>query len=178
MSTLRFRSVLCFRRGTAPKITQCGKSCLMSVAPHRVIPGCIFLRAVSAGRLSNAITSLSPVKPKGPWWVLCDNESFLRVKKTQQAYRDAGVPLWQVPPRSPDLNSAEKFWSLPRRKLRAMDLKDAVAKRPVLGKMAYKRRVRSVCSPRQAQRVAKACALGLKKVCKEVIRNEGAATSG
>ena len=135
-------------------------------------------RAVSAGKLRKTITALSPVKPTGPWWVLCDNEGFLRAKKTQQAYRDAGVTLWQIPPRSPDLNPVERFWSWLRRKLRAMDLKDAVAKRPVLGKMAYKTRVRSVCSSQQAQRVAMACARGLKKVCKEVVRNKGAATRG
>ena len=106
------------------------------------------------------------------------DESFLRAKKTQQAYRDARVNLWQMPPRSPDLNPVERFWSRLRHKLRAMDLKDAVAERPVLGKMAYKSRVRSVCSSQQAQRVAMACARGLKKVCKEVVRNKGAATSG
>ena len=59
-----------------------------------------------------------------------------------------------------------------------MDLKDAVAKRPVLGKMAYRSRVRSVCSSQQAQRVAKACARGLKMVCREVVRKEEAATRG
>ena len=137
-----------------------------------------WVRAVSAGKLRKAITSLSPVKPAGPWWVLCDNESFLTARQTRQAYRDAGVALWQIPPRSPDLNPVEKFWSWLRRKLRAMDLKDAVAKRPVLGKMAYKSRVRSVASSQQAQRVAKACTLGLKKVCREVIRKKGAATTG
>ena len=137
-----------------------------------------WVQAVSTGKLSKAITSLSPVKPAGPWWVLCDNETFLNARKTQRAYRDAGVNLWQIPPRSPDLNPVEKFWSWLRRKLRALDLKDAVAKRPVLGKMAYKSRVRSVCSSQQAQRVAKACARGLRKVCEEVVRNKGAATRG
>ena len=80
--------------------------------------------------------------------------AYLRARKTQRAYRDAGVKLWQIPPRSPDLNPVERFWSWLRRKLRFMDLKDAVAKRPVLGKMAYKSRVRSVRSSQQAQRVA------------------------
>ena len=133
---------------------------------------------MSAGKLSKAITSLNLAKPTGPWWVLCDNETFLNASKTQRAYRDAGVNLWQIPPRSPDLNPVEKFWSWLRRKLRALDLKDAVDKRPVLGKMAYKRRVRSVCSSQQAQRVAKACARGFRKVCQEVVRNKGAATRG
>ena len=83
-----------------------------------------------------------------------------------------------IPPRSTDLNPVEKFWSWLRRKLRAMDLKDAVATPPVLGKMAYKRRLRSVCSSQQAQQVAKACARGFRKVCQEVVRNTGAATRG
>ena len=136
------------------------------------------LHCSSGFALFPRIQGLSPVKPTGPWWVLCGNETFLRAKKSQQAYRDAGVNLWQIPPRSPDLSPVERFWSWLRRKLRAMDLKDAVAKRPVLGKMAYKSRVRSVCSSQQAQRVAMACARGLKKVCREVIRKKGAATSG
>ena len=50
-------------------------------------------------------------------------------------------------------------------------MKDAVAKQQVLGKMAYKKRVRIVCSSQQAQRVAKACTRGLKKVCREVVHN-------
>jgi hypothetical protein len=59
-----------------------------------------------------------------------------------------------------------------------MDLKDALAKKPVLGKAAYRRRVRSVCSSREAQRVAKSCVLGLRKVCKEIVAKKGAATRG
>ena len=137
-----------------------------------------WVQVVGAGKLSTAITSLSLVKPAGPWWVLSDNEKFLTAKTTQKAYRDAGVNLWQVPPRSPDLNPVERFWSWLRRKLRAMDLKDAVANRQVLGKMAYKKMVLSVCSSQQAQRVAKACTRGLKEVCREVVRNKGAATRG
>ena len=137
-----------------------------------------WVQAVRAGKLRKAIAALGPTKPAGPWHVLCDNESFLRAGTTAQAYREASVNLWQIPPYSPDLNPVERFWSWLRRKLRAMDLKDAVAKRPTLGKMAYKARVRSVCASQHAQRVAKACALGLKKVCREVIRNKGAATRG
>ena len=86
--------------------------------------------------------------------------------------------MWQITPLSPDLIPVEKFRSWLRCKLQAMDLKDAVAKRPVLGKMAYKGRVRSVCSSQQAQQVAKACARGFRKVCQEVVRNKGAATRG
>ena len=56
-----------------------------------------------------------------------------------------------------------------------MDLADAVAQRPVLGKTAYKLRVRRVVQARSFQRIAANIALGLKKTCKEVIRKRGAA---
>ena len=75
-------------------------------------------------------------------------------------------------------NPVEKFWSWLRRRLRALDSRDAVKKRPVLSKMAYKARVRAVCRSKRAQAVASACALGLKKVCREVVKKKGAATHG
>ena len=160
--------MLLYRMGRAPKITQWDKSFLITATRHASCSVALPLLLVAIGCAAQS----------SPWWVFCDNETFLNARKTQRAYRDAGVNLWQIPPRSPDLNPVEKSWSWLRRKLRALDLKVAVAKRPVLGKMAYKRRVRSVCSSQQAQRVAKACARGLRKVCEEVVRNKGAATRG
>ena len=59
----------------------------------------------------------------------------------QSQYTRTRVSLWKIPPRSPDLNPVEKFWAWLRKGLRKRDLKDAVAKRPVLGKTAYKARV-------------------------------------
>ena len=56
-----------------------------------------------------------------------------------------------------------------------MDLADAVAQRPLLGKSAYKLRVRRVVQGRIFQRVAAKVALGLKKTCREVIRRGGVA---
>ena len=88
----------------------------------------------------------------------------------------AKVKLWGVPSRSPDCSPVGRFWSWLRRQLRAMDLKDAVAKRPVLGKTAYKARVRRVCQTKAAQVVAANCARSLKKVCKIILKNEGAAS--
>ena len=61
-----------------------------------------------------------------------------------------------------------------RQRLRAMGLADLHAGRLVLGRLAFKARVRSVCASQQAQRVAKACALGFRKVCQEVIAKKGA----
>ncbi len=59
-----------------------------------------------------------------------------------------------------------------------MDLKDAVAKRAVLGKLAYTERVRRVCASKKAQTVAQNCALRLRKACKNVVKAKGAATRG
>ena len=75
-------------------------------------------------------------------------------------------------------NPVEKFWAWLRRHLRALDLQDAVAKRPVLGKTAYRERVRRVLHTKKATRVARNCTLGLAKVCREVLRKTGAATRG
>ena len=137
-----------------------------------------WLRVVNRGQLTKAIKDLKPVKPVGPWWVLCDNESFLRSKELGDVYRRNKICLWKIPKHSPDCNPVEKYWAWLRKKLRAMDLADAVAKRPVLGKMAYTQRVRGVLKQKKAQNVAKACALGLKKVCREILKKRGAATRG
>jgi len=72
----------------------------------------------------------------------------------------------------------EKFWAWLRKKLRALDLKDAVSKRPVLGKTAYRERVRRVLKSQKARTVAKNCTLGLRKVCKQVVQSGGIATRG
>ena len=74
------------------------------------------------------------------------------------------------------MNPIEKFWGWLRKKLRAADMKDMQARRPVLGKMAYRARIRSICKSRQAQRVAASYTLGLRKVCQQVINKEGAAS--
>ena len=134
--------------------------------------------AVNAGKLTAAIKSLKPARANGPWRVICDNETFLRGKPVMAAYRKAKVHLWKIPKRSPDLNPVEKFWAWLRKKLRGMDLADAVAQRPVLGKMAFRERVRRVVRTKKAQEVATNCAKGLRKVCCEVIRKRGNATKG
>ena len=79
-----------------------------------------------------------------------------------------------VPPRSPDLNPVERFWSWLRRELRHRDLHDLHAKRPVLGKMAYRRRVRGIMKTKKAKLVATNITKGFKKVCKKVVEKQGA----
>ena len=134
--------------------------------------------ALQAGALTTAIKSLSPVKPHGPWHVLCDNESFLTAKDASREYLRSNVILWQIPARSPDLNPVEKFWGWLRKQLQRRDLADMVSRRPVLGKHAYRARIRAVCRSARARRVAKNLAGGLKKVCREVLDKKGAATRG
>ena len=60
--------------------------------------------------------------------------------------------------------------------LRAMDLADAMAKRPVLSKQAYLARVKRTLATKRAQQVATNCANQLRKTCREVKDNKGAAT--
>ena len=132
---------------------------------------------VTSGKLRKAVQALKPTKKNGPWHILCDNESFLRARVSRRAHSRAKMNLWDLPARSPDLNPVELVWAWLRKKLRAMDLADAVAKRPVLGKTAYVARVRRVLKTKKAQLVAASCAKGLKKVCREVVRKKGAGSS-
>ena len=110
--------------------------------------------------------------------MLCGNESFLREPHSQAAHRRANIVLWKMPPRSPDLNPVEKYWSWLRRSLLRLDLKDLRARRPPLGRAAYVARVRAVNRSQRAQRVAGNCARGLLNVCREVKLNGGAASRG
>ena len=75
---------------------------------------------------------------------------------------------------SPDLNPIEKFWSWLGKELRRRDLKDLCEGRPVLGKIAYRLRVKAVLRSPKSQQVASRCAGTLKKVCKAVVAKKGA----
>ena len=110
--------------------------------------------------------------------MLCDNESFLRAAAVSAAHKRIGVKLLKIPAKSPDLNPVERVWAWLRKRLRAMDLADAVAKRRVLSKAQYTARVKRVLKSKKLQSVAAACARGLRKVCAEVVRKQGAATRG
>ena len=132
--------------------------------------------AVQAGRLRAALVSLNPQNRRGPWSILCDNESFLDSRAARAGHAKCRVRLLHIPARSPDLNPVEKFWSWLRKELRTRDLRDALAKRPVLGKLAYRARIRAVLKTRKAERVAANTVNGLKKVCKKVIAKQGRAS--
>ena len=108
--------------------------------------------------------------------VLCDNERFLSTKVALIEHSSAGVVLWQVPPRSPDLNPIERYWAWLKKKLRAMDLADATAKRKPLSKSMYRERIRRVIKSSKSQTAAKNQARKLRHVCREVVKRKGAAT--
>ena len=133
-------------------------------------------KAVTRGVLVTAIKALKLGLMNGTWHVLCYSESFLRAAVSSAAQRNAKVMLWKMPAKSPDLNSVKRFWSWLRKKLRAVDLQGAVAKRLVLGKIAYKARVRAVCRSKQAQRVAANQEKLMKRVCRQVVLKNSAAT--
>ena len=130
-------------------------------------------RAVDAGKLKNALAKLRAKKVRGHWNVLCDNESFLRTKAVSSAHKRSGVKLWRIPARSPELNPVERFWSWLRKKLRTMDLADAVKKKRVLTKRQYVARVKRILASKKAQKVGSACAQGFRKTCKEMVRFKG-----
>lgn len=137
-----------------------------------------WVTALEAGKLVDAIEALEPENAEGPWHVLCDNEKFLSTAASMAVYRRQRVRLWQIPPKSLDLNPVERFWSYLRHRLRRLDLADALKKKRPLGKTAYKARVRAVLESVSAQRAASNIAGSLFTTCQEVIRKRGAASTG
>ena len=131
---------------------------------------------VQSGAFVKAIKALKPVKRNGPFSVLSDNEAFLRTKICNAAHKAAKVKLFKIPARSPDCNPVERFWGWLRKRLRQLDLRDALAGRPVLGKTAYKARVRSVCKGKKAQAVAASQVKIMRKVCNLIVKKKGEAT--
>ena len=146
--------------------------------PNKKLDSDEWVEAVENGCLDGAIKKLKPMSKRGPWTVLCDGESFLHCPESREAHRKVKVKLWQIPAKSPDLNPIDFFWAWMRRELRARDFADLRAKRAVLGKMAYKKRVVNVLRSAKAQRHAAACVRGLRKVCREVSLKGGAASRG
>ena len=78
-------------------------------------------------------------------------------------------------PRSPDLNPVEKYWAWLRRQLRRLDLRDAVQKKPVLEKPAYRARVQRVMKTAKSKAVAQAIIKGFRKTCQDVVESGGMA---
>ena len=121
------------------------------------------------------LRQFNPRIKERPWRVLCDGEKFLHSKEANAAYQRHSMSLWTIPPRSPDLNPIEKFWSWLRRELRRRDLQDYKNKKPCLTKTQYIGRVKQVLQTATAQRKAANIARGFRKVCKEVRDKGGAA---
>lgn len=134
--------------------------------------------AVESGFVTAAIKNGTPTKATGPWRVLCDNEGFLHASDSKKAQRKEKTNLWHVPPRSPDINVIEKYWSWLRRELRKRDLADLVQKRPPLGKMAYRQRILAICRTPKSNQVAANIYKSFMKVCKQVVKAKGARIRG
>ena len=134
-----------------------------------------WVSAIKDGTMGRLLRKLNPGNKDRPWRVLCDGESFLHAKDARAACQRHSISLWKIPPRSPDLNPIEKFWSWLRRELRRCDLQDYKQKKPALTKQQYIARVRQVLQTTKAQQVAKRIAGGFRKTCKEVDNKKGAA---
>ena len=94
-----------------------------------------------------------------------------------RAYRFLNVKLVKLPPHSPDLNPVEKMWGWIRKQLRKRDLLDMKKKRPVLGRIAYRMRIRRLIASRRAQNVAEKFATNFLTVCKKVCKSRGKAVA-
>ena len=145
------------------------------IAKKRKITGDDWEAAAEAGKLRRALLALNPKRRRGPWSVLCDNESCLRSAAARRGHRRARVVLWTMPPRSPDLNPIEKYWSWLRRRVLQKDLQDLREGKPVPGRMAYIARMRAINRTQQAQAVAGNCAQGLRRVCRLIVEQRGIA---
>jgi hypothetical protein len=145
---------------------------------HKKVTQDEWAKAVRAGKLTAACKAARRPGAQGGCRVLCDNETFLTAPASRAAHRRARVELWQIPPRSPDLNPVEKFWGWLRSRLRAMDMADLKAKRPPIEKSALKARVRALCQTVKAKTVARNIFKTLRKTCAEVALKRGAASRG
>lgn len=135
-------------------------------------------KVVRCGKLGSVCRELHAEKRPGPWRVLCDGEAFLQNKGIRKLYTTKRIVLVVIPPHSPDLNPIEKFWGWLKKELRRLDLQDLRSGRGVLGKTAYKARVRLVLKRKKTQQIATAFSGQLYSACKEVIKKKGAATRG
>ena len=126
----------------------------------------------------NALKAVNLGKRSGPWKIISDNERFLRAEGSKTAYRRFAIELIEMPPRSPDLNPVEKMWGWVRKELRARDLRDFAEGVPVLGKVAYRDRIKRLLRSSRAQAVAKNIAKNFRTVCKRVVKAKGVAVRG
>ena len=57
--------------------------------------------ALESGKLTAALRACRPDRQRGPWEILCDNESFLNAPASRSAHQMLRVELHHVPARSP-----------------------------------------------------------------------------
>ena len=133
--------------------------------------------SVESGEVRAACMEASG-RSRGPWKILCDNESFLHTVAAQRAHAKARIELWHVPPRSPDLNPVELFWAKVRQWLRMMDLNDLRLKRPPVQKSILKERVKRLLKTRRARVTAKNIFSTLRKKALAVRKAKGGAIRG
>ena len=93
-------------------------------------------------------------------------------------YEKLRITLLQIPPKSPDLNPIEKMWGWVRKQLRTRDLKDLAEKRPVLGKTAYRERIKRLLKGPKAQAVAKRFYTNLRTMAFKVNKAKGRSVHG
>jgi hypothetical protein len=140
---------------------------------QRKLTGAEWAAAVVKGKLNDAVKRLKPIG-KRPWYVLCDNERFLDASVSRAALSRKGIKLWHNPPRSPDLNPVELFWSWLRRELRRRDLEDLNCHRAPPNKVAYRARVRAVLRSQKAKVVASPITNSFRNTCRRVVDLGGA----
>ena len=90
-------------------------------------------------------------------------------------FAQVGLSLWKLPASSTDPSPVEKYWSWLRHGMRSMDLADLAAKRPALGKIAWKARLMRVVRAKAAKQVAGNTLRNLKAVC-AIVKKTGAAS--
>jgi transposase len=146
--------------------------------PRRKTDTAEWSEAIKDGALLTALRAVNPRKRAGPWKILCDNETFLRAGACLKLYEKLRIELLKLPAKSPDLNPVEKMWGWARKRLRGMDLADLAAHRPVLGKFAYKDRIKRLLKTAKAQTVAKNFMGNLRTVAARVVNAKGAAVRG
>jgi len=144
--------------------------------PKKKVHATEWAEAVNKGKLTQAVKALRPVAHKGPWNILCDNESFLSTAICREAHAKHKIKLHHIPAKSPDLNPVERYWGWLRKQMRAKDLADLRAGRHVLGKTAYRQRLMRFLKTKKAQSIASGMAKGLRNVCKLVVQKKGAAS--
>ena len=144
--------------------------------PRREVTAGDWAAAVGRGDLVKALRQANPGRVRGPWNILCDNESFLRAPASLAELGKLDVHLWKLPARSPDLDPVERYWAWIRKRMRAMDLADLTAKRAVVGRMEYKRRFTRLVRSPQGRSVASNMFMGLRTTCKRVVANKGGAS--